>query len=150
MCCCSWSRSQKYLISIARERCRLMVLLTIPTAVVLSMWIGIGGCGCPSSSKVSRKIFASCAFKNSAPSSASAADAATHFSTVARERMAPFNLMGSPSRGNEPRKKCPPARLRPRSGLSNTRRRCGRSRPCRSPNSEFLLRDVLSCNPKIG
>ena len=36
-----------------------MVPLTIPTAVVLSMCIGIGGCGCPSSLRVRHNIFAS-------------------------------------------------------------------------------------------
>jgi hypothetical protein len=33
------------LISIARERCHLMVLLTMPTVVVLSMCMRVGGCG---------------------------------------------------------------------------------------------------------
>ena len=60
----------------------LMVLITIPTVVVLLMCIGVGGCGCPSSARTSRKTFASCAFRKSAPSSASAADAATSLSMV--------------------------------------------------------------------
>ena len=54
------------------------MLFTIPTAVVLSTWVGVGGCGCPSSNSVKRMILASCVFKNNAPNSASAADAATN------------------------------------------------------------------------
>ena len=33
-----------------------IVMLTIPTAVVLSMWIGVAGCGCPISCKMSWMI----------------------------------------------------------------------------------------------
>ena len=62
--------------------CLLMVLFTIPTVVVLSMCIGVDGCGCPSSARTSRNTFASCAFRKSAPSSASAVDAATSFRMV--------------------------------------------------------------------
>ena len=58
------------------------MLFTIPTVVELSMWIGVGGWGCPSSSRVSLIIFASFAFRNNAPSYASAALAATNFKRV--------------------------------------------------------------------
>ena len=76
------------------------------------MCIGVGGCGWPNSSSVMRMILASFAFKNSAPSSASAAEAATNFNILHKEWIAPFNLIGCPSTGTEPKKKCPPARLR--------------------------------------
>ena len=58
------------------------MLFTIPTAVELSMCIGVGGCGCPNSSNVNLKIFASFAFRNKALSSALAADAATCFNST--------------------------------------------------------------------
>ncbi len=71
------SNNQKYLISIACDLCCLIVLLTIPTVVVLSMCIGVGGCGWLSSARISHNTLASCVFRKSAPSSASAAEAAT-------------------------------------------------------------------------
>ena len=114
MRCDSLSRSQKYRISMERDFCLLMVLLTIPTAVVLSMCIGIGGCGWPNSWRMIRMIFASCALRKRAPSSASAADAATILRIVQLTRMAPFNQIGESSRGSVPRKKYPPARLHAR------------------------------------
>jgi hypothetical protein len=55
--------------------------------------------------------FASCALRKSAPSSASAADAATSFRMVDVMWIAPFIFIGSPSLGTLPRKKYPPARL---------------------------------------
>jgi hypothetical protein len=76
--CASFSHVQKYLISIARDRCRLMVLVAIPTAVALSQCTGIFGCGWPRSSRVVLKIIPSWQFRNSAPSSASTADATTN------------------------------------------------------------------------
>ena len=63
------------------------------------------GCGWPSSLSIRQKTLASCAFRNSAPSSASAADAATSLRMVHCTWMAPLSLMGSPSRGKLPRKK---------------------------------------------
>ena len=50
--------------------------------------------------------------RNSAPSSALAADAATHFNMVHKVILAPLILMGQPSTGREPRKNIPPALLR--------------------------------------
>ena len=73
-----WSRSQKYLISMARERCRLIILLTIPVVVVLSIWIGVGRCGWPYSLRVRRRILAPFELITRAPSSASAAKALTN------------------------------------------------------------------------
>lgn len=75
------------------------------------MWIGVGGCGWPSSLRVSLIILASLALRNRAPSSASAADDATNFRMVHKMAMAPLSLMGSPSRGMLPRKKYPDALL---------------------------------------
>jgi hypothetical protein len=82
-----------------------MVLLTKSTVVVLSMCIGVGGCGWPSLARISRKTFASCAFKKSAPSSASAAEAAMSLRMVHVTWIAPLSLIGSPSGGKLPRKK---------------------------------------------
>ena len=50
-------------------------------------------------------------FTKSAPNSASAADDAKCFKMVQRVKIAPLSVMGSPSLGTEPRKKCPDARL---------------------------------------
>jgi hypothetical protein len=111
-CCILLSNNQKYLISITCDLCCLIMLLTIPTVVVLSMCIGVGGCVWPSSARMSHKTLASCAFKKSAPSSTSAAEAVTSLRMVHVIRMAPFSLIRSPSWGILPRKKWPPAQLR--------------------------------------
>ena len=52
----TWSVTRKKRISIARDRCFLTVSFVIPTAVMLSQWTGVGGCGCPSSSNARRSI----------------------------------------------------------------------------------------------
>ncbi len=44
-------------------------------AVALSMWIGVGGCGCPISCKMRGMTYASWVLMNNVPSSASAANA---------------------------------------------------------------------------
>ena len=93
------------------DRCRFTVLFAMPAAVVLSQCMGVGGCGWPSSSSVSLIIFASFAFKNIAPNSASAADAATNLRIVQSVRIGPFRRMGRLSSGSQPRKKWPAARL---------------------------------------
>ena len=46
-------------------------------------------------------------FTKSAPNYASAAEDATKFKMLQRVKIAPLGVMGSPSLGNEPRKKCP-------------------------------------------
>ena len=112
-----WHSNQKYLISIALDLCRLIVLLTIPTAVVLSTCNGVGGWGWPNSFSINRMTFASCAFKNNAPNSASAADAATSFKMEHVVRIFPFSLIGSLSLSKLPRKKYPPALLRARAAV---------------------------------
>ena len=88
-----------------------MVLFTIPTAVVLSIWIGIRGCGWPNSVSIRRTTLASWALRNRAPSSALAAEAATSFRIEQVIMMLPLSLIGSPSVCKLQRKKNPPAQL---------------------------------------
>ena len=88
-----------------------MVLFAIPMAVALSQCAGIFGCGWPRSSRVALKIILSWQLRNSAPSSASAADATTNLNIEHSIWKAPFNLMGSPSFGSVPMKKWPDALL---------------------------------------
>ena len=72
--------------------------------VVLSMCIGVGGWGCPSSWIISQSTFASLALWKSAPSSASAADAATVWRTVHIDCMDPLRKIGWLLTGCLPRK----------------------------------------------
>ncbi len=99
------SNSQKYCISIGHNHCCLIVLLTMPTVVVLSMWIGVGGCGWPSLARISQRTLASCALRNRAPNSTSAAEAATSLSIVHVMWIVPLSFIGSLSVGRLPRKK---------------------------------------------
>jgi hypothetical protein len=84
----------------------------------LLQWTGILGWGWPRSFRVIEKIIPSWQFKNNAPNSASAADTTTNRSIEHSMWNAPFNLMGFPSLGNHPRKKCPHALLQ---GLGSAR-----------------------------
>ena len=88
-----------------RDFRRLIVLSTIPTVVELSICIGVGGSGCPNYCNVQHINFACLVFKNSDPSSASAADAETHFEIEHMTCMAPLSLIGCPSIGIFPREK---------------------------------------------
>ena len=72
---------------------------------------GVLGWGCPSSSRVSRKIIPSLQLRKRAPSLASAAEATTNRRMVHNVKNAPFNLIGSPSLGDHPMKKWPHMRL---------------------------------------
>ena len=94
-----------------RDLCLLTVLFAMLAAVALLQCMGVSGCGWPSSSSVSLIIFASFAFKNIAPNSASATDAATNLRIVQTVRIGPFRQMGRLSSGCQPRKKWPAARL---------------------------------------
>ena len=87
----------------------MIVSFAIPTAVVLSTWMGVGGCGWPISAKVRHIILPSFMFINSAPNSVSAADAATIFRMVLRVQIAPLRKMGFPLIGTAPREmsRCP-------------------------------------------
>ena len=85
-----------------------MLLLTMPSAVVLSVYIGVGGCLCPISSSV---VLAGTAFlqlMKSAHSSASAADDMTALTILDIVVTAP--LFGGSSVLSV-MKKCPPALL---------------------------------------
>ena len=97
-------KKPRYTTSIEQDCCLLMVLLTIPIAVVLSMWIGVVGYGWPNSARISLVLFASFVLRNNVPNSASAADAATILRISYDIVMLPFNLMGSPCCGMLPRK----------------------------------------------
>ena len=90
-------------------RCHCTVLFMMLAAVALSQCMGLGSCGWPSSSSVSLMIFAYFSFKNIAPNSASAADAATKFRIVQSVWIGPFRRMGRLLSGSQPRKKCPAA-----------------------------------------
>ena len=102
---------QKYCISILLDRCLFTVPFAIPVAVVLSQFIGVDGCGCPISRKMSLVIVDYFKFRNSAPSSASAADAEKFLSIWHRVNIAPLRCMGCLSCGFHPRKKVPAARI---------------------------------------
>jgi hypothetical protein len=95
-------------MSIAFVRLGCILLLITPSAVELSVCIGVRGCGWPISVSICRRYTASLAFKNNAPNSASAADDITAFIMVAMVKTAP--LFGGLSTLLD-RKKCPPARL---------------------------------------
>ena len=87
----------------------MMVLLTYPVAVVLSIWIGDQGCGQPISVKAFCSGTMSWAHLKRAASSASPAEAYTDLITAAMERTGPLDcgvglLLD--------RKICAPARLR--------------------------------------
>ena len=101
-------------MSIALDALCLMVLLEKPTAVVLSIWMGVGGCGCPISSKHTRIGKISLAHRNPAPISASAADPITHLIILQITCMGPLigtSANGAGGAGLSLRKKCAPARL---------------------------------------
>ena len=50
--------------------------------MLLSICMGVGGCGCPISFKIKRMVRACRALRNNAPNSASATDAATNLKVV--------------------------------------------------------------------
>ena len=85
------------------------LLFTTPNAVVLSIWIGVGGCLCPISSSNCRCGMASCELIKSAASSASAADDITARMICEVVCIAPL-FVGNSSFSDK--KKWPPARLR--------------------------------------
>ena len=81
----TWSHAQKYFISIDLYWCLFTVLLVMPDVVMLSQWIGAGGCGCLSLFKVSRNISIAFMFRNNAPNYSSAADDATNLRMAQRK-----------------------------------------------------------------
>ena len=82
--------------------------VTNPSAIQLSVWSGVAGCLCPSSSRMMQMKTASQAMMYSAASLASVADAMMCLMMWAIFIMAP--LLGGIS-ALEERKKCPPVRL---------------------------------------
>ena len=96
-------------MSIALVAFGCILLLAIPFAVVLSVCIGVGGCGCPISSSRLRCGTACFAFMNKPAISASAADDSTAFMTEETLSTAPL-LSGLSVL--EDKKWWPPTRLR--------------------------------------
>ena len=88
-------------------RC-LIVLFAMPQAVELSTWTGVGGCGCPISSKAVRNAVASFMLVNSPAVSASAADETTTLMTPVGVKMGALMKLSVLF----PKKKYPPVRLR--------------------------------------
>ena len=86
-----------------------IVFVTTLSAVKLSIWIEVGGCGWPISSRSCLWGIAARELMYSAPSSASAADDMTALMICAIVRTAPLLCGISLSLD---RKKCPPALLR--------------------------------------
>ena len=85
-----------------------ILLLMIPSAVELSVWMGVRGCSCPMAWRIFLMWMASRELMNSPPSSASAAEVMTALMMVETVRMAP--LSGGIGSSFE-RKKCPPTLL---------------------------------------
>ena len=79
----------------------------MPTAVILSQCIGVGGCACPNSSRKILSILPYFVLRNKAPSSASAAEATTNLRIPLWTYIAPLSGIGLYLLGTDPRKKCP-------------------------------------------
>jgi hypothetical protein len=77
-------------MSMACVRLCLSVPLLYPVAAVLLVCSGVGGCGCPISSNVLHKVFASFAFRNTDHIAASAADDITFLRIVLMIKMTPL------------------------------------------------------------
>jgi hypothetical protein len=86
------SVSQWYRMSIAFDRFCLIVSLTMPYAVELSVRRGIGGCVCPSLVSVTMRGAPLWALGKHAPTSDSAAEATTFLMTAATLRMDPLRV----------------------------------------------------------
>jgi hypothetical protein len=77
-------------MSMAFVRFCFIVPLLYSVAVVLSVYIGVGGCLCPNSSNIVLRTAPSLAFIKNAPISASAADEITCLRTLLMIKIAPF------------------------------------------------------------
>ena len=82
--CAALSFSQQNFITRDFERFFFTVLLRIPSFVLLSVFSGVGGCGCPRSISVVLSGTASWVFIKSPPISASVAESMTFQMTFAR------------------------------------------------------------------
>ena len=106
---------QKNLMSIAFVLLNFMVSFAKATAVALSTFIGVAGCGWPNSSRVTRMGHASLALENVAAISASIEEPTTIFRICALAKTIPFgggSRVGGVASGAELRKNIPPTRLR--------------------------------------
>ena len=83
----------------------------MPVAVALSQWIGVGGCGCPSSRNVSLMILDYFLFKNNALNYTSAANSEKFLSIWHSVHIYSFRWMGYLSCGFHPMKKCLDSRI---------------------------------------
>ena len=95
-------------MSIALVRLGCTFPFTTASAIALSVWSGVGGCLCPSSSSMIQIYTASRAIMYRAANSASVADDITCLMMCAMLSTAP--LLGGIGDSSD-RKKCPPARL---------------------------------------
>ena len=92
----------------ALDRRCLIVLLAMPQAVELSTWTGVGGCGCPISSKAVRKAVAFFMLVIKPAVSASAADETTTLITPVGVKIGALMKLSLLF----PKKKYPPVLLR--------------------------------------
>ena len=95
-------------MSIDLSRLLAMLLVTTPSAVVLSVCIGVGGCFWPIVSNAWRAGIASLQLMKRAPNSASAADDMTALTICEMARKDP--VFGGTAELSD-KKKCPPALL---------------------------------------
>ena len=86
------------------DLCFFTVLFAMPVAVWLSQCIGVGGCGWPSSSRMSQMIFPAFAFRKSAANSASAAEHTANFSMPHMTKIFLLVMIGRPLLGILPKK----------------------------------------------
>ena len=98
---------QNKCISIALYFICFVIFLVISHAVLLSMCMGVGGCGCPKLTRVLHIVIAVCAFRWISPSSATTADAHTMSKNLHRIWMYPSNQISWLGCGYDPRKKSP-------------------------------------------
>ena len=89
----------------------LTVLLMMPDAVELSVFIRVGPCGCPVSSNDVLSTFPSLTLMKRPPNSASAVEAITFFKMAATTNTAPLCLVCEFGLDFSLRKKCPPTLL---------------------------------------
>ena len=88
--CCALPFSHQKRKPTASGRCCFELPLMMPLAAALPAFIGVGGCGNPSSSSVARKGAAARSFMHGAPASASVADAVALLAAFAAAAIEPF------------------------------------------------------------
>ena len=95
-------------MSMIVDRCCLQVRFIVPAAAELSVWQGMGACGCPISSKVVLMTVASSVLQNKEPVSASEADETTWRKMPKFAWMAPLLMGSSCLSGSVDKKNNPP------------------------------------------